>query len=492
MRYSKNIFIGKEHRIMNNIKLKRAIALTSAIVISSASVGCSSDGEQENTTAAAESTGATVSINTEKLNEEEQQAVNEAADSMLEDTELENKTVKWLAHYDLNPDTRGGSKSVALEMFESKYGGNIQYYPTTWDNRWNDLSTSVLGGDGIDIFPFETSALPKGIVSGMFVPTDDYIDLNSDIWKNTAEYMELFNFGGKHYEICTGVSPEAVVIYSRKTIEENGYDDPWELYQKGEWNWDSFKGMMLDFVDPDSGRYGLDGYYYQKAIGASAGASTLKLTNGKLELDLDNPALDKEMQFAEELYANGLFLDKSLFNWSEQAYMMGEGNQLFYFCGAWTLESAPELWSTKIAAEDAEMVPVPCSPDFEQAYSIIPDGFLLCKGAENPEGAIKYAECCIAASLDEDAKAISDRKRKDDYGWTDQLLEQYYSCIDAAKEYPFYDLGYGISDDYVSAVNDYVMYKPFSGDSYAQGKEGSRDVAKVYVDEINAELEAIG
>ena len=36
------------------------------------------------------------------------------------------------------------------------------------------------------------------------------------------------------------------------------------------------------------------------------------------------------------------------------------------------------------------------------------------------------------------------------------------------------------------------MYKPFSGDSYAQGKEGSRDVAKVYVDEINAELEAIG
>lgn len=477
---------------MTNIKLNKTMAFLSALALSAGFAGCSSDApdtnEQSSTAEAAEST---VTVNTEHLNEEEQQAVNEAADSMLGDAELENKTVKWLAHYDLNPDTRGGSKSVALEMFEAKYGGEIKYYPTTWENRWNDLSTSVLGGEGIDIFPFETRALPKGIVSGMFTSVDEYVDMDSDIWKNTAEYMELFNFGGKHYELCTGVSPEAVVIYSKKTIEENGFDDPWELYKKGEWNWDTFKSMMLDFVDEDSGKYGLDGYDYQKALGTSAGASTLKLVNGKLELDLNNPALDKAMWLAEDMYANGLFLDKSLFNWSAQPQMMGEGNQLFYFCGAWALESAPELWSTQIAAEDAAMVPVPCSPDFEEAYSIIPDGFLMCKGSGNPDGAVKYAECCIAASLDDNSRAISDRKKMDDYGWTESLLEQYYACIDAAREYPFYDLSYGISDDYISAVTDNIMYNPFGGSSYAQGKEESGGVAEIFVNDINAELEAI-
>lgn len=477
---------------MANIKLNKTMAFLSALALSAGFAGCSSDAPDTNDqSSTAEASESTVAVNTEQLNEEEQQAVNNAADSLLEDKELENKTVKWLAHYDLNPDNRGGSKSVALEMFESKYGGEIKYYPTTWENRWNDLSTSVLGGEGIDIFPFETGAVPKGIVSGMFTAVDDYVDMDSAVWKNTAEYMELFNFGGKHYELCTGVSPEAVVIYSKKTIEENGFDDPWELYQKGEWNWDTFKSMMLDFVDADNGKYGLDGYYYQKALGTSAGASTLRLVDGKLELDLNNPALDKAMWLAEDMYASGLFFDKSMFNWSAQPQMMGEGNQLFYFCGTWALESAPELWSTQIAAEDAAVVPVPCSPDFDEVYSIIPDGFLMCKGSKNPEGAVKYAECCIAASLDDDSRAVSDRKKRDDYGWTDSLLEQYYACIEAAKEYPFYDLSYGISDDYTSAVTDHVMYNPFNGDSYAQGKEESSGVAALLLSEINAELEAL-
>ena len=473
-------------------QISKKIALVSAVLFSAALAGCGSEGDPVSETSSITSTtGNTVAINTEKLNDEDQQAVNEAADSLLADCELENKTIKWLAHYDLNPDTRGGSKSVALEMFEAKYGGEIKYYPTTWQSRWTDLSTYVLGGEGIDFFPFETAAIPKGIISGMFVPIDDYIDTESEIWQNTAKYMDMLNFKGNHYEFCTGVSPEAVVIYSKKTISENGFDDPWELYQSGNWNWDTFKDMLTNFVDEDDGRYGLDGYYYQKALGTSSGCSVVRLRDGLLELTIDDPALEKAMNFAEELYANGLFLDKSMFDWSEQPQKMGEGGELFYFCGAWTLESDPSVWSTKLDPNDAAMVPVPCCPDYDPAYSIIPDGFMLCKGTSNPDGVARYAECCIAASMDEASKSISDEKRKKDYGWTDELLEQYYECISSAKEYPFYDLSYGISDDFVSAVTDNVMYNPFGGASYAQGKEESREVAEILIEEANSELKKI-
>ena len=116
----------------------------------------------------------------------------------LSDTEFKNKTVKWLAHYDLNPGTSGGSKSVALEMFERKYGGKIEWIPTTWGARYDDLSVNVLGGNGVDIFPGDdTSNFPRGIISGMFQPVDDYADLNSPIWQNTKQAMELLNFNGK-------------------------------------------------------------------------------------------------------------------------------------------------------------------------------------------------------------------------------------------------------------------------------------------------------
>lgn len=470
-------------------KITQKAALLSAFVLTAALAGCGAENsgqtEVSDMTVTEENT---VAVNTEQLNDEDKQAVNDAADALLTDEELENKTIKWLAHYDLNPDSRGGSKSVALEMFESKYGGEIKYYPTTWQTRWTDLSTAVLGGEGIDFFPFETEAVPKGVISGMFIPVDDYIDLDSEIWQHTAKFMDMLSLNGKHYEMCTGVSPEAVVIYSKKTISENGFDDPWELYQNGQWNWDSFKSMLTDFVDTDAGHYGLDGYYYQKALGTSSGCSAVKLNDGLLELTIDDPALEKAMNLAEDMYGSGLFLDKSLFDWSEQPQKMGEGGELFYFCGAWVLESDPSVWSTKLNPNDAAMVPVPCSPDYDPAYSIIPDGFMLCKGAANPEGVARYAECCIAASLDESARSISDEKRKKDYGWTDELLEQYYECINSAKEYPFYDLSYGISSDFITAVTDNVMYNPFGGSSYAQGKEESREVAQMLIDEANDKL----
>lgn len=463
------------------------ISIALLALLSAGITGCGS--EEPESESSETTTTASFSVNTEQLTPEEQQAVSSAADSLLTDAELENKTIKWFAHYDLNPDSRGGSKSVALEMFESKYGGNIEYIATTWESRWTDLSTHVLGGDGVDFFPFETRAMPKGIVSGMFIPVDDYIDLDSAIWQETAAYMEEFVFGGKHYELCTGVTPEAVVIYSKKTISENGYDDPWELYQNGEWNWDTFKSMLNDFVDADPDHYGLDGYYYQKALGTSSGISVVRSNNGLMELTLDDPRLDKAMTLAEDMYAQGLFLDKSLFDWSEQPRMMGEGKELFYFCGSWTLESGD--WALGIDPADAAMVPVPCCPDYDPAYSIIPDGFMLCKGAKNPEGVARYAECCIAASLDEGSRQISDEKKMRDYHWTEELLEQYYECNNAAREYPYYDMSYGISDDFVTAVTDNIMYKPFEGSSYAQGKEESRDVAVIFVDEVNAELEKL-
>ncbi len=243
------------------MKKKRIFAGIAAIVMVSGMTACGSSEEADTadeTTSATTTTGVTVAVNTEALKEEEEDALSDVM-SKLRDVELENKEIKWLAHYDINPNTNGASKKVEIEMFEKKYGGSIKWYPTTWDNRYTDLSTNILGGEGIDFFPSDANNLPKGIVNGMFVPVDDYIDLDSDIWSETKNAMELLNFNGKHYEFVTGVTAEQVTIYNTQTIEENGFEDPWELYKKGEWNWDTFEQMLIDFVDVDNDCHGLDG-----------------------------------------------------------------------------------------------------------------------------------------------------------------------------------------------------------------------------------------
>lgn len=90
--------------------------------------------EVTTTSEAVTTTAATVAINEEGLKEGEDEVLANAM-SQLQDVELENKEIKWLAHYDINPSGNGASKSVALEMFEQKYGGSVKYYQTTWEDR---------------------------------------------------------------------------------------------------------------------------------------------------------------------------------------------------------------------------------------------------------------------------------------------------------------------------------------------------------------------
>ncbi len=452
----------------------------------------SSDATSEETTTT--TTAKTVAVNTEELKEDEAAALEDTM-SQLQDVELENKTIKWLAHYDLNPSSNGASKSVGLEMFEKKYGGEIQYYPTTWENRFNDLSTYVLGGEGIDFFPGDDTAnFPKGIVSGMFQPVDDYIDMNSAIWQNTKDAMELLNFGGKHYEFITTVTAEAVVIYNKATIEANGLDDPWDLYEAGEWNWDTFKQMLLDFVDEDSDQWGLDGFWAEKALFLSAGVPSVQSVDGNLVCNINDATVEKAMNYQYDLYTNGLVFPREQFAWSEQPSFMGEGRQLFYICGAWTVQAAPETWTTAIDPEDLGLAPVPSPADSDPWQGATLGGYALCKGAQNPEGVALFAECQILGSNDESAIAISDRKAMDDYGWSQELIDKNKAINEIARQYPIVDLAAGCSTDIASLTTDggdaIGLRAALHGVDWATNREAIADTVIMLVDEVDQNVKA--
>ncbi len=452
----------------------------------------SSDATSEETTTT--TTAKTVAVNTEELKEDEAAALEDTM-SQLQDVELENKTIKWLAHYDLNPSSNGASKSVGLEMFEKKYGGDIQYYPTTWENRFNDLSTYVLGGEGIDFFPGDDTAnFPKGIVSGMFQPVDDYIDMNSAIWQNTKDAMELLNFGGKHYEFITTVTAEAVVIYNKATIEANGLDDPWDLYEAGEWNWDTFKQMLLDFVDEDSDQWGLDGFWAEKALFLSAGVPSVQSVDGNLVCNINDATVEKAMNYQYDLYTNGLVFPREQFAWSEQPSFMGEGRQLFYICGAWTVQAAPETWSTAIDPEDLGLAPVPSPADSDPWQGATLGGYALCKGAQNPAGVALFAECQILGSNDESAVAISDRKAMDDYGWSQELIDKNKAINEIARQYPIVDLAAGCSTDIASLTTDggdaIGLRAALHGVDWATNREAIADTVIMLVDEVDQNVKA--
>ncbi len=479
-------------------KIKKTVAGISALTLSMSMTACGGGGETAETTAetVATTTQVTVEINTATVAEEDQKTLDQVADENLRDVELENKTIKWLAHYDINPSTSGNSESVPLNLFKNKYGGEVKWYSTTWDTRYSDLSTYVLGGEGIDFFPCDTAALPKGVVSGMFQPIDDYIDMDAPLWTDMKSAMEIYNFNGKHYELVNSVAAENIIIYNKQTISEHGFDDPWELYKSGEWNWDSFTKMLEDFVDPDADQWGLDGYWNEKALLLSAGVPSVSSVDGTLTVNINNATIEKAMNWSYELYTKGLVMDMSLFDWAEQPQFLGEGKGLFYIVGSWAVQSNPETWSTKIPPEHLGFAPVPSPAGSDPYQAATLDGWVICKGAANPEGVALFAECTRLANTNEEAIAIGDQKAKDDYGWSDEIIAINKEINALAAKYPVVDLATGVSTDVASITTDggaqIGLRAPFHGIEWATMRDEISGVVELLVKEVDDEIKAMG
>ena len=172
------------------------------------------------------------------LDAETRQAVNQAVNNsdLLSDDELENKTIKLLSTWDINPDDTGKNVPAELAVFQEKYGGKIETKIVNWDERYEQLAYAINGGEGIDFFPAgELDCMPKGAVKDMFVPVDDYIDFSSPLWADVKEVNDSLMWNDEHYIMCTEITSDCVIIYNRSTIDEMGFEQPDKLYKEGKW-----------------------------------------------------------------------------------------------------------------------------------------------------------------------------------------------------------------------------------------------------------------
>ncbi|MCD7730410.1 MAG: extracellular solute-binding protein [Oscillospiraceae bacterium] len=475
---------------MNNYKKYTAVAMAAAMAAGLTACGGDSGNAEVTTT-----TQATVEINTAELSEEDAAKVADVADLLT--GELENKTIKWFSFYDpFHASTSGNTKALSLELFEEKYDGNIEYIQTTWANRFNDLSTQIVGGEGVDfIAGGDLDSFPKGVTNGMFQSVDDLIDYDSELWAPQKNINDYFELNGKHYLIATQATTGQVVFYNRQTIEGYGFDDPADLLEAGEWNWDTFKGMLLEFCDADSECYGLDGWFNEQPLMLTAGVPSVELKDGKLVQNFYDANLERSMNFMKSLYDNGLTLDKSLFNWTTHIEFIGEGKELFYIDGLYSIESSPDIWTKTFGeAEDVMFVPLPKDPEADNYY--LPAGleaYMLCKGAQNPEGVIKFMECILAANSDERTLEIAKEKRINDYGWTDDMLEMQQKITEMTAENPVYDIHAGCPTDMYNLIDsgETGIRAAFYGGDWATVRESLSDAVQIYIDEFNAEVEAM-
>lgn len=363
--------------------------------------------------------------------------------------ELENKKIKWMATWDINPGPTGKNVPIELALFQERYGGEIEYYAVTWENRYDKLAAAIQSGEGIDFFSASDSdAFPKG-VKGMFAPIDDYIDFDSPLWSDVKDVNDSIMWNGNHYVAVVFVTGDnCAVIYNRDTIEEAGLEDPAVLYEQGNWTWDTFEDMLIKFVDKDNKKFGIDGWWFEFGLMSTTGVPPVTIENQKLVNNLGAPAMERVQNYLYELYNKDcIAICTESFGSKDMPNYIGEGKTLFYPCGLYQFYCEPEQWQKKFG-ENAFFVPMPKDPEADEYY--VPtgmDAFVMVKGGQNPEGVAKYLDCKRYTLLNDKVRSIADEQMVEDYGWSQDMIDMKDSMQSLAEENPVYDFSKGVSAD---------------------------------------------
>ena len=455
----------------------------SALILTALSVSLASCGSSSSSSSSS-NPYADVDVNSEVRNEVNQAASNS---DLLEDVELENKTIKWMANWDINPDASGKNKPTELVVFEEKYGGKIEWSRCDWANRYEKLAETINSGEGVDFFyAGDGDAFPKGAVKGMFSPADDYIDFSSPLWEDVKEINDSLIWEGKHYcTVVQSVGDRVACIYNRKTVEEAGLDDPAELYANGEWDWDAFQDMLVKFVDTEKQHYGIDGWWFEFGLINTTGVPAISIEDGKLVNNIGDPAMERVENYLYDLYnTNCIAIGVGDYGWTAHPEYVGEGKVLFYPVGLYELYCEEATWKQKFG-DDVFFVPMPKDPNADEYYIPVgTDSYCFVKGGQNPQGVAKYLDCKRFAKLDEGTKAVADKQFRDDYGWTDEMIEMQHSMQELADANTIIDLSTGVSTDCADLL-DSNLRNTARGTPWNETYDAIAAAVQNYVDEVN-------
>lgn len=400
--------------------------------------------------------------------------------------EGEETEIQWFSYYDLNPVSYG-EKSVALELFET-YGGKISYNRATYSDFYDSLAAKLISGEEIDMVPLGNMSFPFYCMKNFFQPLDGIIDLDSPLWCDMKDIAHNFTINGKLFAAPVDIIPGTLVTYNRKDIEKYQLDDPYELYMNGEWDWNSFEEIMLDF-NKQTGKKGVNGNVFQ-AIMSTTGKSLVKINHDSFHIssNIYDKDITKAADFVTKLNSQGL-VDTM---WADNP---SGTDALFFMNGVWSITSPykpknDEEWTT---------VPVPRYPESDIYYQEAVPGVYLWSYNSDKASAIKcWLECNRFAQIDEFCKMkASDSFFRENPHLSEQTYDLTIYNVDKRTLVPVYNEAQGLSPTLSDSSGNEIpmldeMKYLLTGQNSYDGKTKSwSEICKLYSDKLDKELKSV-
>ena len=462
--------------------IRKIMALCAGLIMTAAAAGCggSSDGEGAAPKAADDSFEATENVEV---------AVTDKVDAIPEGAE---NTLVYLGVSDLNPTRANPEKSTELTLFEEK-GGAIEWQQTTYFERFDKLATALLSKQDIpDMTNYEWLSFPAHVCNEMHQPIDPIVDLTDPLWADVADDAEQYSLAGKHYVAPLRYEASSMMCYNHEHIENEGLDDPYEMYLEGEWNWDSWQKIMKEYVDGGDERYGINGFFRQH-ITQQTGKTLVNydMATNEFSSNLNDPDIEAAQKMLYDLQKSNMILN----GWIGSARDAFNQGCLFYAMGDWAYSGN----NSPTDEDDWRIVPMPEYPKNPQKITTSDmKAFMWVRGSEKNDAMKCWLECCRVTYTDPEYQETNKLKfMENNPNWTDEM---YQVKMDAVSDdrYMIYDYCFGLSAatgdpnsfDGNSCLTD-VLYNHASEEDEEGGQSTWAQVREKYSATIDSEIKEV-
>ena len=138
-----------------------------------------------------------------------------------------------------------------VEIFEEKYGIEVEWMEYPYGELWDQITTSIAGGSTFDLYMMSRSWHAELGQLGMAMPLDDVVSqdtldaVNQKFFDSTVEFVSSHG----HQWAIPGTAATVTFFYNESMLNEMGYEDPPD-------NWDEMLEMSREAIDQDIAEYG--------------------------------------------------------------------------------------------------------------------------------------------------------------------------------------------------------------------------------------------
>jgi maltose-binding protein MalE len=271
-----------------------------------------------------------------------------------------------------------------IQGFQKACSAKVKVTLATW-TEWETKTISMMAA-GIPPDATYIQYFPKYAIKNMVQPLDPYFNLKDPLFNKSG--LEAYSWKGKHYALLTDMDMYPTMItYNKTMFVNNGLETPLSLFNKGKWNFTTFREAAMALTQDTNGDGNIDQWGYANCdpavfITANGGSFVSFNKNGSIKLTMNDPKLLRAVKFVQD----GFYKDKYT---PLDNVTVATGNDFndgkVAMNTSWNFQPLKFKW---------DQVPVPIGPDNKTGQLFgTASGFGITKGAKNPVGAAAFIYC---------------------------------------------------------------------------------------------------